>query len=134
MTERISKKERKIPEGLTSEQIKIWQDINSMLESDKLSPTNLSVETTNEIQLEKMAFEEELRKKKINKKNIESAEYLLWHRLIGSSNVVPKFDFNEDEIDVDEDDKKNTKMEKSDKKVGVIENFIRELYNEYKNK
>jgi hypothetical protein len=109
--EDYQKEKRKVPEGLNEEENEIWQKVNGMLDSEFLSFDLIPLERIDEIQNKKRAFGRELKRK-----NIDSGKYLLWHRLIGSS--VPEGDLKL-ELDTPDHD---------------IENFIKKLYAEYKNK
>ena len=110
MLEKNSKK-RKVQEGLTPEEITIWENANFMLESEVLHNDLIPHPKTVEIQNKKIAFGNELGKKQINGKNIKPTDYLLWHLMIGSTV------FEKKKLDTDDHD---------------IENFIKKLYDEYK--
>ena len=106
--EENTEKQKVMGTGLKPYEIKIWQEINDLLQSDALSFDIISLEAVNDIQKKKIAFADELRIKGINPE-----KYLLWHKL-ATSTVFENLPLDTDKHD--------------------IANFVIDLYKEYNNK
>ncbi len=127
MSEQENKKP--VPEGLNPEEIKVLQEINDILDVYMFFQESLSYEEMNKVTIKKQVFQKELTEKGINLEN-----YLLWNRLVGSTRFDKlKFDITEKDVEDKEWAIKMWKVnELGEIKGGLIENFARELYAEYK--
>ena len=102
-------KQRKIPEDLSPEEERVWNEIVDLEDSfvDNINKKKISRKSLEEVNEKIINFGEELKAQGIN-----PYKYLLWHKLIGSSGIKKK------DVEFDIDDHR-------------IEKFIRELYSEY---
>ncbi len=90
MEQGSERKQRPIPEGLTKEEIVVWHEVNEILDRYGISIKTLSTEKIDEMLKKKFDF-----KKELKDKGIEPQEYILWHRVVGSTLPiagVTKFD------------------------------------------
>ena len=102
MSELFEKHERPAPKWLKPEEVEIWKELNAILESDNVSPVLISHERLDEIMERKSTFTEELKSSKDKESNnIIPQNYLLWHRVMGStpSDNVRIFDTENHDIE-----------------------------------